>query len=509
MRKSAYRYVDAGFVVYGLRFLICLLTRKNLAQELARSTLLRALQTERDNVHELEAVLSILQQNNSAISEMVESRDELIYELNERVAVFEEDKLVLKAALRQLQKEMADEAPKTQKLIDDLRSSREQVIKLKNEVDSLIVTHEKELSLLKVVIEKKQIAITETESNLTVIGSYVDKLEERLATFAIARRDIEVREQACNNIEKKSAEVEQRCLVLQEQTVAYEAEHYDLKKLLEELVVERSTLQKENLELQRDTESLVEERTTLRATIATLEENVTELDQLVNEWKVRATELEASINQQRYQLEEYAWRESERVRIQNETLEVEKAEELEQKEAAIEQDILEEATQNPEFEAEQGELANSQDQMADEIATIEFEIPTIPETLSVPQEELDIPELPDFHVDLDEDEDMKVETDISSPSEDKDMEVESAIGLSPPALPDQTNGTAPLLSPLHNGTAPVNRPPPPGYQRPNRGNAPPRRNVPLRKLRKTFSKATGIHGLFTTPSHRRPPRPGP
>lgn len=69
--------------------------------------------------------MSTLQQNNSAISEMVESRDILINELNDRVAVFEEDKVVLKAALRQLQKEMKEEAPKTQKLIHDLQRANE------------------------------------------------------------------------------------------------------------------------------------------------------------------------------------------------------------------------------------------------------------------------------------------------------------------------------------------------------------------------------------------------
>ena len=88
--------------------------------EMAKSTLLRALQSERSNVHELEAIVASLQQNNSAISEMVESRDSIIDELNNRIAVFEEDKVVLKAALRQLQKEIKEEAPKTQKLMDDL-----------------------------------------------------------------------------------------------------------------------------------------------------------------------------------------------------------------------------------------------------------------------------------------------------------------------------------------------------------------------------------------------------
>ena len=92
---------------------------------MAKSTLIHALQTERDNVHELKAVLSSLQSNNSAIADMVSSRDSLINELNDRVGVFEEDKLVLKAALRQLQKEMKEEATKTQKLVSDLKSTKE------------------------------------------------------------------------------------------------------------------------------------------------------------------------------------------------------------------------------------------------------------------------------------------------------------------------------------------------------------------------------------------------
>jgi hypothetical protein len=58
----------------------------------------------------------------------------LIDELNNRVAVFEEDKLVLKAALRQLQKEMKEEGPKTQKMIDDLKEAREGMERLKGEV---------------------------------------------------------------------------------------------------------------------------------------------------------------------------------------------------------------------------------------------------------------------------------------------------------------------------------------------------------------------------------------
>jgi hypothetical protein len=49
--------------------------------------------SEQSNVHELEAAAASLQQNNSPISEMVKL-------LNNRIAVFEEDKLVLKTARR-------------------------------------------------------------------------------------------------------------------------------------------------------------------------------------------------------------------------------------------------------------------------------------------------------------------------------------------------------------------------------------------------------------------------
>jgi uncharacterized protein YlxW (UPF0749 family) len=74
--------------------------RLRAAQELARSTLLHALQTERASVEELEASLITLQRNNSAIMDVVQSRNSLINELNDRVAVFEEDKVRIIFGLR-------------------------------------------------------------------------------------------------------------------------------------------------------------------------------------------------------------------------------------------------------------------------------------------------------------------------------------------------------------------------------------------------------------------------
>ena len=48
----------------------------------------------------MEATSTSLQLNNTALSDVLESRDALVGDLNGGVAVLEEDRVVLKAALR-------------------------------------------------------------------------------------------------------------------------------------------------------------------------------------------------------------------------------------------------------------------------------------------------------------------------------------------------------------------------------------------------------------------------
>ena len=294
------------------------------AQELAKSTLLRALQRERNNVDELEAALSTLQQNNSAISEMVESRDILINELNDRVAVFEEDKVVLKAALRQLQKEMKEEAPKTQKLVHDLQRAnegtcllnppsnhfelfvlthsrllvREEINNLNDEIQSLISTHQHEVGMLQQAILEKQTAINETESNLTVIGTYVDKLEERLATFAITRRDIDIREQQCKEIEERAIEAERERDAMKKKADEFMVEREELRTLLDELVQERTALRKEKEALIAERGKLLEGENNLREAVNALEQDVVELDSVAQEWKSKVIQLELELGEE-------------------------------------------------------------------------------------------------------------------------------------------------------------------------------------------------------------------
>ena len=264
--------------------------------------MLRALQAERDSVNELDNALSILQQNNSAISEMVHSRDMLIDELNNRVAVFEEDKLVLKAALKQLQKEMKDEGPKTQKIIDDLKNARGEVERLNSELTSVLAEHKSEVSILEDIISQKQASINSSESNMTVIGTYVDKLEERLATFALARRDIDLREQKCKEIEERAALLEKECNELQEKMSSYDADHDELKNLLADLVDERAELQRENAALRREKSSLLAEGSMLRDTISSLEIDVDSLAKYVTVWETKVVGLESIVENQSSEL---------------------------------------------------------------------------------------------------------------------------------------------------------------------------------------------------------------
>jgi hypothetical protein len=229
--------------------------RTRAARELARSTLLHALQSERASVEELEAAVATLQRNNSAIMDVVESRNSLISELNERVAVFEDDKMVLKAALRQLQKEIKEEAPKTQLLVDELEEARRE-LELKE-----LEAHEWEKRFIEM-----QAAENETKEELELIGTYVDQLEDRLATFAVARREIELREKKCEQLEEEAKN--------------YAQEINDYKSKVEELTKEK---EESKLLLQ----DLMAERAKVRRTVEKLKDDVKQLNEQINDWKDR------------------------------------------------------------------------------------------------------------------------------------------------------------------------------------------------------------------------------
>ena len=245
--------------------------KQRAAQELARTTLLHALQTERTNVDELESALLVLQRNNSAIMDVVSSRDSLISELNDRVAVFEEDKMVLKAALRQLQMEIKEEAPRTQQLVKDLESAKEREIALRDEMKLLGEEHEDEIKNLEEMIDEMSVQENKTRNELDIIGLYVDQLEDRLANYAIARKELDAREKECERLEAQAKEY---------------------SEVAEEYKCQVDSLAKEQGETKPLLEDLIKERESSRVKVQELVGQVTSLNQQINEWKARVTEAE-------------------------------------------------------------------------------------------------------------------------------------------------------------------------------------------------------------------------
>lgn len=237
---------------------------------IAKSTLMTALQTERDNVHELEAALANLQLNYSISSDQLRSRDSIINVLNDRVAVFEEDKAVLKAALRQLQKEMSDEAVATQEISDELGAAREEVERLHNEISSLIASHKTEIENLRKKLQKKDEKIVKLESNLTSITMYVNKLEERLGDFTVTRRDLDQQNENNELSKKHLIQMQQERDLHLSKMHEMEKEREEIKRLLDLVATERVQLIKQNNQTAMELNSLKASERALRNTCSKL-----------------------------------------------------------------------------------------------------------------------------------------------------------------------------------------------------------------------------------------------
>lgn len=163
--------------------------------------------------------------------------------------------------------------------------------------------------MLQQALSSKQKTISESESNLTAIGTYVDKLEDRLTSFAITRRDMEERERQCKEIEEAAAVIRAEKKELEGKIESQIEEQDELKKLLEELVAERAQLQKDKRELATDSEFRIAEQEQLQAKCASLECEVKELSDALADLRekhdVLAPALEAA-EQSNLQLQESA-----------------------------------------------------------------------------------------------------------------------------------------------------------------------------------------------------------
>jgi chromosome segregation ATPase len=132
---------------------------------------------------------------------------------------------------------------KTQKLMIDLEEAHLEIERLESEMESMASDLKQKVESLEVLVSQKQDKIIQTEANVTTIGEYVDKLEERLAGVALGRRDIDNRERKCAEIEEKAQYMDKECIALREQITDNDEEHEELKALLEGMATDRTTLQ--------------------------------------------------------------------------------------------------------------------------------------------------------------------------------------------------------------------------------------------------------------------------
>lgn len=264
--------------------------------DMARSTLMTALQIERNNVEELETALAQLQRNYTVTSDQVQSRDAMISELNGRAAILSEDKAVLKAALRQLRKEMSDEADRTKKILDEVEVSKNESSRLQNEISSIIASHKSEIERLNKKIQKKDDTIVILESNLTSITQYVSKLEERLADFMVTRRDLDQQNENYALSTKLLVEMQQEresdIIKIQE----LEQEREEIKRLLDLLAKERVQLIKQNNLTVDENNAMKANENGLRSALSKLKVEAKELKDQNSMLNEQCTKLEIRIS---------------------------------------------------------------------------------------------------------------------------------------------------------------------------------------------------------------------
>jgi hypothetical protein len=358
----------------------------------------------------------------------------------------------------------------------------------------LLSTHRDEVVLLQKAIVQKQAAINDTESNLTVIGTYVDKLEERLATFAISRRDMDIREQRCKEIEERSVQAEREREAMKERVEAFAVEHEDLKKLLEELVLERSALLSETETLRAERDKLLDGESSLRETITSLEQDVSDLDRVAKEWRSQVIELELLVEEEADQARQ--------AREKNEDLEIKLNSILSVPNVPIYEDDEELDVHTDDDDLEPGESSPLlEDKFHEAYATIEdvestkarVDPITPPHLLPGSSDSTTAPSNANAGRKTEPSPKRQfIPTFKWSKSFSQKEPSESTVPADrrPPLLPESKPGPTKMNVGKQRAT-PTNR-----------------QGIPFRKWRKFVSQRTGVHGVFTPSSRQLVPPPG-
>lgn len=432
-------------------------------QNLTRNTLTKALQNTRELVEDLEYQVSQLEQNNTSLSEVISSRDKLVKELHGRINIFEEDKLVLKAALRQLQREMKDEiGPARQKLEDELRDACEDIQGLQSNLKSIKQSHAIEKKKLQEELGEKQSQLNSTMSEMNTIGVYVDMLEERLANFTVTKHEfMKEREGTKSQVLELVSEIQKEREKWRAEKTATENKLVSLKQVLSETQEELTRVNLQFKTLQEEEQqwknalSEAEERAKIAAQKCEIVGDVSSTSPTMVQIDVDVPTLDEKEENSEDDLKQDQFVESD----DSETEETE-----EESESEFEsQSESETDTEFPKLEADTEIDHNNAE------AVVEEEDEKIEESL-VP------PSLPDLDADASNNNNSNaLNGSVSMPNE---LKVEPTMGETKNTTPDKTTEPIPNQMPRPQNK-PVSFSPP-----------------PFRNVRKAFSRVTGIHGMF-------------
>lgn len=157
--------------------------------------------------------------------------------------------------------------------------------------------HSDQVEKLSAQIQSRNKQIKDGESKMSTIAHYVDQLEERLASFAIAKKEIGVREDKCKELEEMDEKQKEKIVALQTQVADLATEKDEMKSLIDLLVEERGILQKEKAKLEKKIRKLEEQTTSLERHIGEKEEEIANLSRDLNESTQKLHEAEQTIEE--------------------------------------------------------------------------------------------------------------------------------------------------------------------------------------------------------------------
>jgi hypothetical protein len=158
-------------------------------------------------------------------------------------------------------------------------------------------THSEQIEKLSAQIQSRDKQIKDSESKMSTIAHYVDQLEERLASFAIARKEISVREEKCKELEETDKQQREEIAALQNQVKDLAVEKDEMKSLIDLLVEERGVLQQNKGKLEKKVHKLGEESSSLKFRFDEKEEEIAKLSQELKESMLNLTAAEQTIEE--------------------------------------------------------------------------------------------------------------------------------------------------------------------------------------------------------------------